>query len=84
MVIPNSVAVQDLIVLDGSYISIFFSNEEKGSRIGGFRGTNIVALLLFLEEFIKGVIFVSRHKVDLAIDRTRGIWEKVNGMIPFS
>ena len=84
MVILHSVAVQDLIVLDRSYVSILFSNKEKGSRIGGFQGTNIVALLLFLEEFIKGVVFMSWHRVDLAIDRTWGIWDKINGMIPFS
>ena len=84
MVVLYSVAVQNSIVLDWSYVSILFPNEEKGSRIGGFRGTNIVALLLFLEEFIKSIIFVLWHRVDFAVDRTWGVWEKVNGVIPFS
>ena len=84
MVVFHCVAVQNLIVLDWSHISIHFPNEEKGSGIGGLRGTDIVTLLLFLEEFIKGIVFMSWHRVDFAVDRTWGVWEEVNSMISFS
>ena len=84
VVVFYSVAVQNLIVLDWLHISILFPNEEKGSSIGGFQRVDIVAFLLFLEEFIEGIVFVSWHRVDFAVDRAWGVWEEVNGMIPFS
>ena len=84
MVVLYSVAVQNSIVLDWSYISILFPNEENGSSIRGFRRANVITFTLFLEEFIEGIIFMSGHGVDLAVDRTWGVWEKVNGVIPLS
>ena len=36
MVVLHSVAVQNSIVLDWSYVSILFPNEEKGSGVRGF------------------------------------------------
>ena len=45
---------------------------------------NVITFALLLEEFIEGIIFMSGHGVDLAVDRTWGIWEKVDGVIPFS
>ena len=84
MVVLHSVAVQNWIVLDWLHVSILFPNEEKGSGIRGFQGVDITAFLLLLEEFIKGIVFVSWHRIDFTIDRTWGIWEEVNGVIPFS
>ena len=84
MIVLHSVAVQNSIVLNWSYVSILFSDEEKGSGIRGFQRANVITFALLLEEFIEGIVFVSGHGVDLAIDRTWGVWEKVNGMIPFS
>ena len=84
MVIFHGVAVQNLIVLDWLHISILFPNKEKGSSIGGFQRADIVALSMFLEEFIKGIVFVLWHRVDLAVDKAWGVWEEVNGMVPFS
>ena len=83
MVVLHSVAVQDSIILDWSYISVLFSNKEKGSGIGGLQRADIIAFSLFLEEFVKGIVFMSWHRVDLAIDRTWGVWEEVNSVIPF-
>ena len=37
-----------------------------------------------MKELVKGTVLVSRHGVNLAVDRAWGVWEKVNGMIPFS
>ena len=84
MVVFHGVAIQNSIVLDWLYISVLFSNEEKGSSIRGFQRADIIAFSLFLEEFIKGIVFVPRHRVDFTVNRAWSIWEEVNGMVPFS
>ena len=67
-----------------SQVSIFFSNKEKGSGVRGFQGADIVAFSLLLEEFVKGVAFVSWHGVDLAIYRAWSVREEINSVVPFS
>ena len=84
MIVLHSVAVQNLIVLDRSYVSILFPDKEKWSGVRGFRRANVITFALLLDEFIEGIIFMLGHGVDLAVDRTWGVSEKVNGMIPFS
>ena len=84
MVIFHGVAVQNVIVLDWPQIPILFPNEEKGSSVGVFRGADIIAFSLFLEEFIKCIIFMLWLGVNLAVNRAWSVWEEINSMIPFS
>ena len=65
-------------------VSILFPDEEKGSGIRGFRGANIIAFSLFMKELVESVVLVSWHGINLAVDGTWGVWEKVDSMVPFS
>ena len=84
MVVLYGIAVQDSIVLDWSYVSVLFPDEEKRGSIGRFRGANIIAFSLFVKEFVESTVLMSWHRVDFAVDRTWGVWEKINSVVPFS
>ena len=37
-----------------------------------------------MKELVESTVLMSRHGINLAVDRTWSVWEKVDSMVPFS
>jgi hypothetical protein len=84
IVISDGPLIDMSVILDRVKLTILLFNEEEGSGIGTFRGTDISLFHMFLHELLQFFLFELGEGIDLSGYGTRGIRFEFDSMVPDS